>query len=70
MDEEFDADIDSELSNYDWFVKHIGLARSRERLDFLAELIVFEKADDEGWTKDEECLRTIRDQWQKRYKVV
>lgn len=52
--------------NLDWYLAEIGMARSRERLDWIAEMVKYCQWEDEPWTKDEDGMVRLRSKWNSR----
>ena len=54
---------EDKLSNLDWFQLKITQAESRERLNWIAELINYCKWEEEDWTRDEESMEQLKAAW-------
>lgn len=52
-----------ELSDVDWIRQQIELAQSRERMDYIASLIRMAVQDQEPWTRGEQTMKSLREQW-------
>lgn len=57
------ANSEDELSNLDWFLLQVENAKSRERLDWIVQMIDYCKWEEEDWTRDEDGLNQLRQAW-------
>lgn len=59
-----------EQSNEDWLLDQIANAQSVHRLEHLAEIIDYDKWEDEPYTKDEELMNRLRQTWVERKEAI
>lgn len=58
--------VSEDDDNLSWYLAEIEKARSRDRLDWIAEIVKYCKWENEAWTKDEDGMDKLRSAWAKR----
>lgn len=58
------------LSDDDWLINAIETARSKERLEFLKQIISEDKARDAGYTQDKNYMDRLRQAWNEKKELV